>query len=289
MNEPSPAGPLDPVTVQGVAVPRLFYGTAWKEERTQELAALAIAQGFRAIDTANQRKHYFEAAVGKAVAAALYEGRLAREQLFLQTKFTYAAGQDHRLPYASDAAYAEQVHQSLDSSLEHLQVAYVDSLLLHGPYSRAGIVDADRQVWRAMESEAKTGRARLLGVSNVSVEQLQALFALAERKPAFVQNRCYASTGWDRAVRQFCKAHGIAYQGFSLLTANRKQLSSPAILAVLARHDCSLPELVFKFALDVGMLPLTGTSNADHMRLDLDCHKLRLSEGELATIEDIAS
>ena len=62
-------------------VPRFLYGTAWKEERTQPLPELALRQGFRGIDTANQRRHYHEAAVGRAVAAALAGGLVAREDL----------------------------------------------------------------------------------------------------------------------------------------------------------------------------------------------------------------
>ncbi|HEX3593640.1 MAG TPA: aldo/keto reductase [Polyangiaceae bacterium] len=72
-----------------------------------------------------------------------------------------------------------------------------------------------RSVWQAMEVLHREGRARLLGVSNVSLEQLELLFASAEVAPAFVQNRCFASTGWDRAVRSFCEQHGVVYQGLS--------------------------------------------------------------------------
>src|SRR5881392_2939440 len=83
----------------GAQIPKLLYGTAWKEQRTQSLTTLALDAGFRAIDTANQRKHYYEAAVGDAVAAAISAGTITRAELFLQTKFTYRDGQDHRLPY----------------------------------------------------------------------------------------------------------------------------------------------------------------------------------------------
>ncbi len=91
--------PLEYLTVDGIRVPRFFYGTAWKEDGTERLTRLAITAGFRAIDTANQRRHYHEAAVGQAVAKAIAEGQLKRDDLFLQTKFTFQHGQDHRLPY----------------------------------------------------------------------------------------------------------------------------------------------------------------------------------------------
>src|SRR5437667_8948880 len=97
------------VSIQGVAVPRFLYGTAWKEDQTQRLTELALRQGFRGIDTANQRRHYDEAAVGQAVAAMIQGGLVTRQDLFLQTKFTFQRGQDHRLPYDPAAPIATQV------------------------------------------------------------------------------------------------------------------------------------------------------------------------------------
>ena len=115
------------VLLDGVRVPRFLYGTAWKEDRTQTLTELAVQTGFRGIDTANQRRHYNEAAVGQAVAAAVAGGLVSREGLFLQTKFTFRGGQDHRLPYDPNAPVREQVEQSFASSLEHLGVEVIDS------------------------------------------------------------------------------------------------------------------------------------------------------------------
>ena len=99
-------------THRGHKIPSFLYGTAWKEDRTEALTAQALAAGFTGIDTANQRKHYYEAGVGAAVTRALADGLIRREQLFLQTKFTFQAGQDHRLPYDPAADYATQVKQS---------------------------------------------------------------------------------------------------------------------------------------------------------------------------------
>src|SRR5881394_1711749 len=98
--------------------PHFLYGTAWKEERTSALVEMAIRAGFRAIDTANQRKHYNEEGVGEGLAAAYRAGIVRREDLWLQTKFTYLSGQDDRLPYDADARPSAQVEQSLRSSLE---------------------------------------------------------------------------------------------------------------------------------------------------------------------------
>src|SRR6266480_116525 len=100
------------------AIPDFLYGTAWKEDLTSALTELALRAGFRGIDTANQRRHYFEAGVGQGLAAAYRAGVITRVHVFLQTKFTYQHGQDHRLPYDPTASLSAQVAQSLASSLE---------------------------------------------------------------------------------------------------------------------------------------------------------------------------
>jgi diketogulonate reductase-like aldo/keto reductase len=281
--------PQQTFSVEGVRLPRFLYGTAWKEQQTQRLVELAIEQGFRGIDTANQRRHYDEAAVGRGIAAAIASGRVTRNDLFLQTKFTFWRGQDHRLPYDPDAPIATQVEQSLASSLEHLGVTSIDSYLLHGPTKQTGLTAADWDAWRTMEAIHDSGRIRLLGVSNFTIEQLQELYRDARVRPAFVQNRCYAARSWDRSIRQFCAAHGVVYQGFSLLTANRAALAHPDLDRIAKRYGRSESQIVFRFALEVGMLPLTGTSDSDHMRADLDVFDFSLNREEVERIEDLVA
>ena len=271
--------------VNPAPIPKLLYGTAWKEERSEPLTALALAAGFRGIDSANQRKHYFEAAVGKAVQHAIDEGKLTRGELFVQTKFTFQRGQDQRLPYDPKAPVRAQVEQSLTSSLEHFGTAYVDSFLLHGPSQAGRLTPVDVEAWRAIESQVSAGRARFAGVSNFSHAQLRELLHIAKVPPRFVQNRCYARTGWDRAVRQLCTEHGVTYQGFSLLTANRAELAQPSVQALCQRTGQSAAELVFRFATALGMLPLTGTSNANHMRLDLAAVESPLELSDVSWLE----
>jgi diketogulonate reductase-like aldo/keto reductase len=277
------------LTIDGVRVPRFLYGTAWKEDQTRPLADLALKHGFRGIDTANQRRHYHEAAVGEAVAAAIAGGLVRRDELFLQTKFTFRPGQDQRLPYDPEAPIAQQVEQSFDSSREHLRTDVIDSYVLHGPSRRAGLGPADWEAWRAMEAIHDRGQARLLGVSNVSLEQLALLLEGARIRPRFVQNRCYASEGWDRRVREFCAAHDIVYQGFSLLTANRQALAAPEIGRIAKRCNRSVAQIVFRFALDIGMIALTGTTSAEHMQEDLAVFDFHLEPQEVAAIETLAA
>jgi diketogulonate reductase-like aldo/keto reductase len=270
------------------AVPDFFYGTAWKEDRTPALTELALRAGFRAIDTANQRRHYWEAGVGEGLASAYRAGIVTRADLFLQTKFTYQPGQDHRLPYDAAAGFSVQVAQSLASSLEHLRTEYVDSYVLHGPWSGRDWTEPDAEVWEAMVKARAAGLAHRLGVSNISPRQLQQMTASHAEGPAFVQNRCYARFGWDREVRRICRECNIVYQGFSLLTANREVLGHPLVTDLAARANATPAAIVFALARAIGILPLTGTTSAQHMQQDLASREIVLSAEAVHAIEALA-
>ena len=267
--------------------PSLIYGTAWKEDETSRLVRLALDAGFRAIDTANQRRHYHEAGVGEALAQAFAAG-LKREDLFLQTKFTNIDGQDQRLPYEAGAPVASQVEQSIESSLKHLGVDRLDSYVLHGPTMRRGLGAEDWEAWRAMEAAQKAGKTRALGVSNVSLEQLEEFHAKAAVKPSIVQNRCFAVNGWDRAIRSYCRAHGIAYQGFSLLNANPQALRDPYVHELAKRLGRTIPQVIYRFAHEIGMVVLTGATNPEHMAQALRILDFELPPEALEAIESLS-
>ncbi len=262
-------------------IPPIIYGTAWKEDATENLIVAAFKIGFRAIDTANQRKHYDETAVGNA----LIKSGLAREQLFLQTKFTYVHGQDHRLPYDPQADYRTQVRQSFQSSLHHLQTDYIDSYLLHGPSTHRGLAPTDWQVWKEMETIQEEGKITYIGISNVDLGQIKELYEKAAVKPTLVQNRCYAQSGWDKEVREFCKKKGLIYQGFSLLTANT--FIVPKLKFLAERYQKTPAQIIFRFAQQSEILPLTGTTNPKHLQEDIILD-FDLENEEIQFIENIA-
>jgi diketogulonate reductase-like aldo/keto reductase len=270
-----------------VAVPSFMYGTAWKKEATRPLVLLAVESGFKAIDTANQLIHYDEALVGEALQTLQKKG-IQRDALFLQTKFTPAGGQDHRTPYDPSADLTTQVNQSFASSLTHLVTDYVDSYVLHAPYSRRGLGEADWEVWSAMEAIYQSGKTRMIGVSNITAGQLTLLCQRANHKPMVVQNRCYAALAWDKEVREICQTHGVIYQGFSLLTANRQVLTAPEVQQIARRIDATAAQIIFRFAIQIGMLPLTGTTSQQHMIEDLQAEQFMLSSDEVEQIEMIA-
>ncbi|MCR4296147.1 MAG: aldo/keto reductase [Elusimicrobia bacterium] len=262
--------------------PAIIYGTAWKGEATSALVEKALVAGYRAFDTANQKKHYSEDLAG----AAIRDCGLPRAELFLQSKYTFPYGQDHRMPYDPAAGVAAQVRSSFAGSLKNFGTDYLDSFLLHGPSGDGVLDEDDREAWGEMESLHLSGKVEAIGVSNVVLGQLRELEG-AKVRPAYVQNRCYAARGWDRDVRDYCLAHGIVYQGFSLLTANPQIVGHPATAAIADRLNATPAQVVFRFAVSLGILPLTGTTDTRHMKDDLEAPALELSADDLAALRKL--
>jgi diketogulonate reductase-like aldo/keto reductase len=265
-------------SAEGVRVPRILYGTAWKRADSARLVTLAIAAGFRGIDTACQPKHYDEAGVGAGIAACLTP-ELARKDLYLQTKFTSVSGHDPaRIPYDARAPLGEQLAQSCAASLENLQTDYLDCLLLHSPLPS---LEQTIEVWRAIEVIIDTGKIRQAGISNCyALSTLEQLHRNARCKPAVVQNRFYAATGYDREVRAFCRDHNIIYQSFWTLTANPQPLAHATITALASSYRRTAAQVLFRYLSQVGVVPLTGTRSEAHMRQDLAIFDFELSASE---------
>jgi len=264
----------------------LLYGTAWKEKRTTALCAQAFAAGFRGVDTACQPKHYQEDLVGDALLEAFTSGKLLREETWIQTKFTSIRGQDpQRVPYDQKKALPDQVKESVQVSRCNLKVEVIDSLVLHSP-------ERDLQttvlVWGGMEEAVREGYVRHLGISNCyNLPFLMKLYEAVNIKPVVVQNRFYSDEGWDRDLRKFCLAKGIMYQSFWTLTANPTVLKDASFRKIARKYKLTSAQLLYKFLVDVGCQPLSGTTThqteaAQVMKLDF-----KLSEEEISAIDRI--
>lgn len=267
--------------------PPFIYGTAWKEQATTELVELAVKSGFIGIDTANQDKHYKEPMVGEAIANITSTG-ISREQLWLQSKFTSPSGQGATKPYDEKADIATQINQSFESTLKNLHTDYLDSYLLHGPYNHPLLGEEDFAAWEALENLYGYRIVSFIGISNVNLEQIKMLVENATVRPQIVQNRCYANTLWDKDVRDFCKANRIKYQGFSLLTANMPLVQNPEINHIAKKHSVTPEQIIFRFAQQIGITPLTGTTNENHMIADLNILNLSLSNEEISSINKLS-
>jgi len=266
---------------------KLLYGTAWKKDRTAALVVQAVRCGFRSIDTACQPKHYNEKGVGEALQVLRENDGIARDQLYVQTKFTPISGHDNRVPYDPGAPVAEQVRQSLQVSLRNLQTTYLDALILHSPFSD---IRDTIEAWHSMEQFVPTGVVRSLGISNCyDLRTLEQLCKHATVQPSIVQNRFYADTGYDVELRRWCRLHRIRYQSFWTLTANPQILSSPEVLQFSSKYGKTPPQVLFRYLTLRGVDPLTGTTSIEHMKEDLDIFSFHLSEQDLGTLDRLFS
>lgn len=268
------------LTRDGARMPRLLYGTAWKKEHTAHWVETALRHGFDGIDTACQPKHYDEAGAGAGVAAS---ARL-RDALYLQTKFTPLSGQDPaRVPYDPSAPLAAQVAQSFAVSQRHLASERIDALLLHSPLRDRRDLHA---AWQAMEALVDAGSVTLIGISNCyDPAQLRSLWQDARIKPAIVQNRFYADTGYDMSIRAFCQANGLIYQSFWTLSANPHLLGSATLLALAAAYARTPAQILFRYLLQRGVVPLTGTTSLKHLRESLDVFAFALDDADCLQID----
>jgi diketogulonate reductase-like aldo/keto reductase len=262
--------------IKATGRPRFIYGTAWKKKETQRLVQEAINNGFTAIDTAAQPRHYQEPLVGAAIRDALKSGTIKRDQLYIQTKYTTPAGQDpNNMPYDAALPLEEQIRTSVTSSFRNLRPAddassendtYLDCLLLHSPLRTPQLTIS---AWKVLETYVPS-RIRALGISNVSLPMLQAVYENASVKPSVVQNRFYPETGYDWPLRQFCNSKGIAYQSFWTLTGNPNLLASRPVAEVAKGADVSPAVALYALVMSLGVTVLNGTTSEKNMRADLE-------------------
>ncbi len=269
----------------GVRIPGILYGTAWKRGDTERLVRTAVAQGFRGIDTACQPRHYDEAGVGAGLAACLGPA-LTRADLYLQTKFTPLSGQDPaRIPYDPDAPLAEQIAESCAVSLRNLQTDYLDCLILHSPL---GTEQQTLRAWQALESLVEARAVRQLGLSNCyRLGELETLCRAARIKPAVLQNRFYADTGYDRGIRAFCAQEHIVYQSFWTLSANPQVLGHAVLQSLASRYARTPAQILFRYLTQSGVVPLTGTRSEAHMREDLEIFGFALAESDRRAVDRV--
>ncbi|KAM4059982.1 aldo/keto reductase family protein [Hirsutella rhossiliensis] len=263
----------DLALLSSARIPRLLYGTAWKRDQTADLVYMALRVGFRGVDTAAQPKHYDERAVAEGVRRAVAEGLVRREDLFIQSKFTAPGGQSHSMPYDADAPLAEKVRQSVQSSLDIFtledQEPYLDSVVLHSPLDT---MQETMTAWKTLESYAPH-RVRNLGISNADLATVQALLRDESTtvKPAVVQNRFHARTGFDAALRTFCRDNGLVFQSFWTLSANAPLVQSEPVARVARMAGVELAAAYYSLVLGLGNVTvLDGTTSEAHMKEDLE-------------------
>ena len=266
-------------------IPKIIYGTAWKKDKTASLVSKAIELGFRGLDTACQPKHYFEPGVGKALSDLKKMG-FARDEIFLQTKYTPYPGQDPKnVPYDPSSGLRDQVLQSFSVSLKNLGTDYLDSLVLHSPLNT---FDRTIEVWNAMEEIHERSGAKVLGISNCyDLNTLKSLYETVSVKPTILQNRFYQETDFDKDIRKWCLEKNIVYQSFWTLSANQVLLANNDFQSIANQYTKTAPQILFRFLTQIGVAPLTGTTSETHMQEDLSIFDFELSSKHLNQIHGL--
>jgi len=139
--------------------------------------------------------------------------------------------------------------------------------------------------WQAMEALVDSGGVHRIGISNCyELKVLEHLYNASRIKPAIVQNRFYAESGYDVDIRAFCVAHGISYQSFWTLTANRHLLADETVRLLTLKYERTAAQVLFRYLTQVGVTPLTGTKSETHMREDLAIFEFTLTDSEVRAI-----
>ena len=257
------------------ALPAFVYGTAWKKKATSDLVYQALCNGFTAIDTAAQPKHYQEDLVAAGISRAIKDGKTQRSDVYIQTKFTSVTGQDpENMPFDPKIPLAEQVNASVMSSLKNFNFAdvvdgedaqYIDTVVLHSPMPT---LDETLEAWQTLEQYVP-GEIRNLGISNCNLFTLMELYERARIKPSVVQNRFYANTKFDIGIRQFCKERNIVYQSFWTLSGNPSLVWSNEVGSLANQLGISTQSALYCLVLGLGNISiLNGTKSAHHMLED---------------------
>ncbi|KAK4984753.1 hypothetical protein LTR66_008387 [Elasticomyces elasticus] len=222
-----------------------IYGTAWKGKRTTSLVLNAVAAGFRGFDVAAQPKHYredLEDLMGLALRTAIRYQGVSRAELFSSLR-NFRPG------------------EAFDGS-----DSYIDSLLLHSPLRT---LDETMLAWKKLECFVPS-KISALGISNVTLPLLEALYSQATVKPAVVQNRFHAATAYDVALRRFCQQKEIRYQSFWTLTANPGLLRSRPVQTLAAQLRIEPAVALYGLVVGLGNITiLNGTTNTVRMKKDL--------------------
>ena len=260
-------------------IPAFIYGTAWKKDSTADLVYQALSNGFNAVDTAAQPKHYREDLVAAGISRAIKDGKVKRSEIYLQTKFTSVNGQDpENMPYDKTNPITEQVNVSVMSSLRNFNFAdvvqpdddgepYIDTLVLHSPMDST---NETMEVWRTLEAYVPN-EIRNLGISNCNLFTLMDIYERSTIKPSVVQNRFYPRTKYDIGIRKFCAENNIIYQSFWTLSGNPNLVYSVEAGTLSNVLKISPQAALYCLVLGLGKTTiLNGTKSAQHMKEDWD-------------------
>lgn len=257
----------DTVTLNnGVKMPWLGLGVYKAQEGEEVVSAVktAIRHGYRSIDTAAAYNN--EEGVGQAVAEAILENGLAREDIFITSKV-----------WNSMQGY-ETTLGAFDTSLRKLNVDYLDLFLIHWP-----VKGKYKDTWRALEKIYREGKVRAIGVSNFNIHHLEDLFADAEVVPAVNQVEFHPHL-FQKELLQFNQDKGIQLEAWSPL-GQGKLLENETLKAIAAKHGKNVAQVILRWDLQVGVVTIPKSVNEGRIVQNANVFDFQLDIEDLAAIE----
>lgn len=251
----------------GFEISVIGYGT-WQNEDPNECingVKDALDVGFRHIDCA--RAYANEALVGQG----LRESGVPREEIFLTSKLRNAAhGYDNVL-------------KEVETTLKDLGTDYLDLYLIHWPVvkgHKSDWKDDNLDTWRAFEKLYEEGKLRAIGVSNFSREHLENLLENAKIKPMVNQILIHPGVLLEEDMA-FCRENGILLEGYSPLSPIHTLREEETFKEILKNHGKTPAQVLLRFVLELGALPLTKTVHRSRMEENIDVLDFSLTEKEM--------
>jgi diketogulonate reductase-like aldo/keto reductase len=270
------------------AMPAVGFGTLIPDlAATKQATMAALGVGFRHLDCAERYRN--EEAVGDAMRETFEAGTVQREELFVTTKLWNT---NHR---------PERVRPAFEASLNRLQIDYADCYLIHTPFAFRPGDDQDPRdengqviyddgvtladTWAAMEALVDDGRCRSIGLSDVTLEKLREIVAIARIKPAVVQVESHPYLPeWE--LLSFCQEHGIVLLAFAALghSSVPKVLEDPVITAIAERVHMTPAQVALSWAVQRGTAYLTTSTKAARIQENFEVSTL--PEDAMSDIRD---
>ena len=256
----SPAVPIDSAVLPGgSAMPLLGFGT-WQitDEDAVRATTAALDSGYRHLDTATVYGN--EAEVGRALA----ESGVAREDVFLTTKFPpNRAGREL---------------ETLRQSLEMLRTDHVDLWLIHWP----GDGSANTDIWRAFVEAQEAGLAREIGVSNFDTRLVDEVTAATGVTPAVNQVE-WSPLLFDADVLAAHRERGVVLEGYSALRGGT--LEHPAIAAIADRLERTPAQVIVRWHLHHGVVVIPKSTHPERIRSNADVAGFELTGEDMAALD----
>jgi diketogulonate reductase-like aldo/keto reductase len=237
----------------GVKIPKIGLGT-WliDGEAATQAVKDALSIGYRHIDTAQAYGN--EAEIGKGIR----ESGIAREDIFVTSKV------------AAEAKTYESAAASIDESLKKMELDYLNLMIIHSPQpwvefrEEKRYFEENKEVWRALEDAYAAGKVKAIGVSNFLRDDLDNILESAKVKPMVNQILAHISNTPLELI-EYTQSKGILVEAYSPI-AHGQALKNEKIVAMAAKYGVSAPQLCVRYILQLGLVALPKTANADHMR-----------------------